>query len=203
MGCYVRTSGDIWDDEVLEEWQNRLWMQWVPQILYPAGIYLAWIYLEGIFCVWNASRFFSLWLRTSFQVENLSLGVQAEDFILCCDHFLCKYMKIYILGKHPTLQSFQPRSLRNYSVFLYKPYEHNIWGSHILECICPYKILIKEILFPSLPRVTYDTCGGAGKWKSYKFRASSQTAPLSFLLGLTMTNPQCGMFTDFSFHSRR
>lgn len=124
-------------------------------------------------------------------------------FILCCDHSLCKYMKIYILGKHPTLQSFQPRSLRNYSVFLYKPYEHNIWGSHILECICPYKILMKEMLFPSLPRVTYDTCGGAGKWKSYKFRASSQTAPLSFLLGLTMTNSQCGMFTDFSFHNRR
>lgn len=121
------------------------WMQWVSQILYPAGIYLAWIYLEGIFCVWNTSRFSSLWLRTSFHVENLSSGEFRMKFLLSCAVTLASTnIWKYVWGERPTLQSFPPRSLHNYSMYLNKSYEHNIWGSHILECICPHKILIKR-----------------------------------------------------------
>lgn len=189
LGMFVPHTLRWWSGGRVTE--QQLWLQWVPQILY-----LAWS-LKG-FSIWNASGRSLLRLRTSFPWNTCLRGFRPKTLPSTEQFLLQMYGNLGLLA----LQSSQPQLLHNYSMHLYKPYNYNVWPSLILECICLHKILTKEILFPSFPKVTYDACGRAGKWRSSKSQASSQTTP-SFLLRLTTTSSQCGTLTGLFFHAGR
>lgn len=191
LGTFVPHTLRWWSGGRVTE--QQLWRQCVPQILYPAWS------LKG-FSVWNASGRSLLRLRTSFPVEHLPSGIQAED---STQHWNIPSTNVWEPRTPCTAKLPATDLAQLFYVYICKPYNYNVWPSLILECICLHKILTKEVLFPSFPKVTYDACGRAGKRRSSKSQASSQTTPPSFLLRMTTTSSQCGTLIELFFHAGR
>ena len=140
MRCCVCTHGGICilHAEMMERYKSD---QAAVVTAMGAPDFISCLKPEGVFCMWNASRRSSLGLRTSSHMKHLSSRIQGEDsfYLVLWPFFLQIYGNLGLL----CLQSFQPQSWHNYFTHLCKPYDRNTGVSCILECICPYVILLK------------------------------------------------------------